>query len=233
MAKAAPPQKVKARERIKQIGTLVAFTARNDKRFILIASAAALLPMLLMLALILFAGFSWVWLFAGVLLALLAFMIVLSNRSNKAMLARVEGEPGAAVSVIETMRGDWRVTPAIASTTQFDMVTLVIGRPGVILVGEGHASRVRSLIGQEKRRLSKVIGTADMHDIIIGRGQGEIPIQKLRMTLMKMPRTMSGKDVNALSVRLKALTARPQMPKGAIPKNMRPQGVNFRQPRGR
>jgi hypothetical protein len=233
MAKAAPPQKVKTRERIKQIGTLVAFTARNDKRFILIASAAALLPLLLMLGLILFAGFSWVWMFAGVLLAVLAFTIVLSNRSNKAMLARVEGEPGAAVSVIETMRGDWRVTPAIASTTQFDMVTLVIGRPGVILVGEGHSGRVRGLIGQEKRRLAKVIGSAEMHDIIVGRGDGEVPIQKLRMTLMKMPRTMSGKDVNALAVRLKALTARPQMPKGAIPKNMRPQGANFRPPRGR
>ena len=41
------------------------------------------------------------------------------------------------------------------------MVHLVIGRPGVILLGEGNPQRVRGLIGQEKRRLSKVIGTAD------------------------------------------------------------------------
>ena len=83
------------------------------------------------------------------------------------------------------MRGDWRVTPAVASTTQFDMVHLVIGRPGVILVGEGNPSRVRALIGQEKRRLAKVIGNADLRDVIVGDGEGEVPMAKLRMTLMK------------------------------------------------
>ena len=41
---------------------------------------------------------------------------------------------------------------------------------------------------------------------------------------MRLPRTLNGKDVNSLDKRLKALTARPQMPKGAIPKNMRPPG---------
>jgi hypothetical protein len=232
MAKADVPVKPSSRARFKQIATLVSFTAKNDKRFLVLASAAVLLPLVAVLLLILLAGFSWLWLGAGILLALLGFMIVLSNRSNKAMLAQVEGEVGAAASVVETMRGDWRVTPAIASTTQFDMVTLVIGRAGIILIGEGNALRVRSLLGQEKRRLSKVIGTADMHDIVVGRGEGEVPLPKLRMTLMRLPRTTSGKDVNALAIRLKALTARPQMPKGAIPKNMRPQG-NFRAPRGR
>ena len=63
---------------------------------------------------------------------------------------------------MENMRGDWRVTPAASSTTQMDMVHLVIGRPGVILLGEGNPQRVRGLLGQEKRRLSKVIGTAPL-----------------------------------------------------------------------
>lgn len=233
MAKAAQPEKVKTLDRFKQIGALVSFTAKNDKIFLPVASAAVAVPIIAGLLLILLASFSWAWLGAAILLALLGFMILLSNRSNKAMLAQVEGEVGAAASVIETMRGDWRVTPAVASTTQFDMITLVIGRPGVILLGEGNPARVRNLLGQEKRRLSKVIGSADLHDIIVGRGEGEVPLPKLRMTLMKLPRTVSAKDVNALSVRLKALTARPQMPKGAIPKSMRPQGGNFRAPRGR
>jgi hypothetical protein len=149
-------------------------------------------------------------------------------------MADAKGTPGAAAQIIENLRGDWLVTPAVASTTQFDMVHLVLGRPGVILVGEGNPGRLKGLLGQEKRRLSKVIGNADMRDIIVGEGEGQVPLEKLRMTFMKMPRTLSGKDVNALNVRLKALTARPQMPKGAIPKNMRPQmGGNFKVPRGR
>jgi len=113
------------------------------------------------------------------------------------------------------------------------MVHLVIGRPGVILLGEGNPQRVRQLIGQEKRRLSKVIGSAELRDFTVGRDEGQVPIQKLRVTLMKLPRTLSGKEVNALEVRLKALSARPQMPKGAIPKNMRPSKGAFRAMRGR
>jgi hypothetical protein len=58
-------------------------------------------------------------------------------------------------------------------------------------------------------------------------------MRKLRTTLMKLPRNLSGKDVNALDKRLTALSTRPQMPKGAIPKNMRPSKGAFRQTRGR
>jgi hypothetical protein len=67
---------------------------------------------------------------------------------------------------------------------------------------------------------------------MVGRGEGQIPLPKLRMTLMKLPRTLAGKEVNALDKRLKALTARPQMPKGAIPKNMRPPKGAFKAMRG-
>ncbi len=123
---------------------------------------------------------------------------------------------------MENMRGDWRVSPAVSSTTQMDMVHLVIGRPGVILLAEGNPQRVRGLLGQEKRRLAKVIGNAPLYDYVIGQDEGELPIRKLRMTLMRLPRNLSGKDVNSLDKRLKALTSRPQMPKGAIPKNLRP-----------
>jgi hypothetical protein len=92
---------------------------------------------------------------------------------------------------------------------------------------------VRQLLGQEKRRLAKVIGSADMRDFIIGDEEGQVPLGKLRTTLMKLPKTVSAKDVNALDKRLKALTARPAMPKGAIPKNMRPPKGAFRAMRGR
>jgi hypothetical protein len=234
MAKAEAPEKVGTRTRLKQIGQVIAITAKRDKKFTPIALAAGLGPIIVMLLLHFLAGFSWIWLAVGVMLGLLGVMIVLNTRATKAMMADVEGQPGAAASVVETMRGDWRLTPALASTTQFDMVHLVIGRSGVVLIGEGNPARVRGLLGQEKRRLAKVIGNADLRDLIVGDGEGQVPLSKLRMTLMKMPRTLSGKDVNALSVRLKALTARPQMPKGAIPKNMRPQmGGNFKVPRGR
>jgi len=233
MAKAAQPDKVGFFGRLKQIWQVCVFFAKRDKLFVPLAAAGVLLPIVLALVLILVVGLSWIFLLAGLLLGLLGGLIVLNLRSNKAMMIEAEGQPGAAAQLVETMRGDWRVTPAIASTTQFDMVHLVIGRPGVILLAEGNPARVRSLLGQEKRRLAKVIGSVDMHDFIVGPGEGEIPVNKLRMTLMKLPRTASPKDVNALETRLKALSARPQMPKGAIPKNMRPSKGQSRAMRGR
>lgn len=237
MAKA--PEKVSFRDRLKQIGMVFSFTAKRDKLFVPLVAVAAIVPLVVtgvLLAIVTSGdggGQAWLWAPIGVMVSLLGVMVVLNLRSNKVMLAAAEGQPGAAASLIENMRGDWRVTPAVTSTTQLDMVHLVIGRPGVLLIGEGNPQRLRQLIGQEKRRLAKVVGGAELRDYIIGNGDGELPLGKLRTTLMKLPRTITGKDVNALDKRLKALSARPQMPKGAIPKNMRPPKGAFKAMRGR
>ncbi|MEH1011658.1 DUF4191 domain-containing protein [Micromonospora sp. CPCC 206060] len=228
---AKPQEKVSFGQRLKQIGMVFSFTAKQDRWFAPLAAAAVLIPLSLTVVAVLLWG--WLWLPIGILLTLLALLIVLNVRSNAAMMNAAEGQPGAAASIVENMRGDWRVTPAVSSTTQMDMVHLVIGKPGVILLAEGNPQRVRGLLGQEKRRLSKVIGNAPLYDYVIGQGDGELPVRKLRMTMMRLPRNLTGKDVNALDKRLKALTARPQMPKGAIPKNMRPSKGAFRQMRGR
>ena len=232
MAKAAEQGKTSFGTRLRQIGMVFSFTAKRDKLFVPLVIAAVLVPLLVGTLLVIL-GLGWFYLILGVTTALLLVMIVLSVRSNKAMMIEAERQPGAAASIVENMRGDWRVTPGLASTTQMDFVHLVIGKPGVILLGEGNPSRVRGLLGQEKRRLAKVIGSAELRDFVIGRDEGQVPIAKLRVTLMKLPRTLTGKDVNALDLRLKALTARPQMPKGAIPKNMRPPKGAFRAMRGR
>jgi hypothetical protein len=218
---AKPQEKVSFRERLKQIGMVFSFTAKQDKWFVPLVVAAVVAP-LAIAAVPIILGLGWVWLPLGIMVALLAVLIVLNLRSNAAMMNAAEGQPGAAASILENMRGDWRVRAAASSTTQYDMVHIVIGRPGVILLGEGNPQRVRSLVGQEKRRLSKVIGSAPIYDYVVGSGEGELSIRKLRVTVLKLPRNLTGKDVNALDKRLGALFARPQMPKGAIPKNMRP-----------
>ncbi len=229
----AEQEKVSFRERLKQIGMVFAFTARQDRLFIPLAVTAVVVPLALALLAVFVFDLSVIWLPLGVLVALLALLIVLNLRSNRAMMNAAEGQPGAAAQILESMRGDWRVTPAVSSTTQFDMVHLVIGRPGVILLGEGNPQRVRNLLGQEKRRLSKVIGTAPLYDYLVGTGEDELSIRKLRSTLMRLPRNLTGKDVNALDKRLTALSTRTKMPQGAIPKDMRPPKGAFRQMRGR
>jgi len=228
---AKPQEKVSFFERLKQIGQVFSFTAKQDKWFVPLLMAAVLIPLALTVLVVLL-GLGWTWIPIGVLVALFAALIVLNLRSNAAMMNAAEGQPGAAAQIVENLRGDWRVRPAASSTTQFDMVHVVIGRPGVILLGEGQPQRVRGLMGQEKRRLSKVIGSAPIYDYVIGKNEGELSVRKLRSTFMKLPRNLTGKDVNALDKRLGALMARPQMPKGAIPKSMRPaRGQRQQRPR--
>ena len=228
---AKPQEKVSFVERLKQIGQVFTFTAKQDKWFVPLIAAAVLIPLALTVLVVLL-GLGWVWIPVGIMIALLAALIVLNLRSNTAMMNAAEGQPGAAASIVENMRGDWRVRPAASSTTQFDMVHVIIGRPGVILLGEGQPQRVRTLMGQEKRRLSKVIGNAPLYDYVIGSDEGQLPVKKLRSTMMRLPRNLTGKDVNSLDKRLGALMARPQMPKGAIPKNMRPnKGIRQQRPR--
>jgi hypothetical protein len=230
MAKAQEPEKVGFIGRIKQIGMVFSFTAKRDRLFVPLVAAAVAIAIGITVVLTILWGPLFI--VVGIMLVLLAILIVLNLRANKAMMNEAEGQPGAAASIVENMRGDFRVTPALASTTQFDFVHLVISRGGVVLLGEGNPARVRGLINQERKRLSKVIGSADMHDFMVGNGEGEVPIRKLRMTLMRLPRTLTPKDINSLDKRLKALSARPQLPKGAIPKNMRPPKGAFKAMRG-
>src|SRR3978361_1142798 len=117
----------------------------------------------------------------------------------------MSGVPGAAAGVVERMRGDWRLTPAVQVNRNQDVVSRVVLRAGGILIAEGRGRGPRDLLGAEVRRVKKVIGDAPLHDIIIGNGPGELPLPKLQNTLMRKPRVLKKDQVNALDRRLKGL----------------------------
>lgn len=223
-------EKPKFLAQLKQLPLVFKFTAKRDKLFVPFTVVAVLIALGATVGL--WFAVSWFAIPLGIMLLLIALLVVLNLRANKAFMAEAETQPGAAAGVVENMRGDFRVTPALASTTQMDFVHLVICRGGVVLLGEGNPARVRSLMSQERKRLTKVIGNAELNDFMVGSGEGQVPLRKLRWTLMKLPRTLGPKEVAALDKRIKALTARPAMPKGAIPKNMRPPKGAFRAMRG-
>ena len=231
---ANPQEKVSFGERLKQIGQVFSFTAKQDKWFVPLLVAAVAIPVALTVLVVLLTG-GYIWIPVGIMVTLLAAVIVLNLRSNAAMMNTMEGQPGAGAHIVSQMRGDWRVNVErpLSATTQMDVVHLVLGKPGVILLAEGNPSRLRSMLGEQKRRLGKVIGDAPMYDFIIGNDEGQVPIRKLRMTLLRLPRNLTGKDVNQLDRALTALTARPTMPKGQLPKEFRPPKGAMRQMRGR
>ncbi len=203
------------RERLEQIVATWQRTRELDPRLIPWVAGAGLLSLGVWLAL------GW-WLFsplvgaiAGVLLGGVAAVLVFGRRSQQAQIADIAGMPGAAAAVLNAMRGQWFVTPVVAVTRSEELVHRVVGRPGVVLVGEGDSrSRLKQLLAKERKRMGRVVGDdVPVHTVLVGDGDGddEVPLTSLQMHLGKLPREVDKGDVPKLDRKLKPLD------KGNIP----------------
>lgn len=204
-------------ERASQIKQAFNLTRENDSRLLPLLAAAFLVPLVVLIGLGVLLGHPIYLGILGLLTALLAVVAVFGRRMQKMQYSQVEGQPGAAAAVLQTMRGNWRVTPAVGFTREQDLVHRVLGLPGVILVGEGNPARTRSLIGTEKKRLARFIGDTPVYDVIVGDGEGQIPLKGVQRHLMKLPRNIKPARVNELDLRFKAMPSTLPIPKGAMP----------------
>lgn len=157
----------------------------------------------------------------GVLLGALVAMILFGRFAQSAQYAAVEGQPGAAAAILQSMRGSWTVTPAVSANRNMDVVHRAVGRPGVILVGEGSPTRLPNLLAAEKKRISRVAHDVPIYDIQVGTDEGQVPIRRLQRKIMRLPRNLRAPEVSELNYRLKALPQSLQAPKGPLPKSGR------------
>jgi hypothetical protein len=230
-AEAKAERKAASKQRRSQLWQAFQMQRKEDKRllpymigaFVLIVAAAVVAGV--------FSGstFTFVTLIPlGVLLGALVAFIIFGRRAQKSVYSKAEGQTGAAAWALDNMRGKWRVTPGVAATGHFDAVHRVIGKPGVIFVGEGSAARVKPLLAQEKKRTARLIGDTPIYDIVVGNGEGEVPLSKLERHLTKLPANITVKQMDALESKLVALGSRmgpAAMPKGPLPSNAKMRGV--------
>jgi len=160
----------------------------------------------------------------GLLFGLLAALAVFSRRAADVQFAALEGQPGAAATVLQTMRGHWELTLGVAVTRKKDLVHMMVGRPGVILVGEGSFARVAALLKQEHRAIAKVAGDVPIHEISVGEHDGQVPLKKLTIHINRLPRKLKASQGGPLHT--KGTAAHPDLPipKGPphkVPKKMR------------
>lgn len=157
-------------------------------------------------------------------LGLLAGTFWFSRRAMRAAYARIEGQPGAAAAVIESLRGKWAVTPAVAVSRNEDMVSRVVGKPGVILVSEGASSRVGHMLANERKKTARWVPDIPIYEIQIGDEDGQISLGKIQKTLGKLPKNLRGSEVTEVRRRLEALGNAQQsmpVPKGPMPTSPR------------
>ena len=158
----------------------------------------------------------------GLMLAFLAATIVFGRRAEKAAYAQVEGQPGAAAAALNMLRKGWTVTPGVAASRNQDLVHRAVGRPGVVLVGEGPPNRVANLLAAEKKKVTRFVPDVPVYEVQAGDEDGQVPLRKLNRHLTRLPRNLKNPQVAEVNRRLKALgTMNLPIPKGPMPKGMK------------
>lgn len=215
------------RERMSQIWQAFQMQRREDKLLLPLLIGAVVGSALVLFGIGWLIGQPWLLLVFGIVVGVLLAVIIFGRRMQKNVYAKADGQPGAAAWALDNMRGAWRVSQAVAGTTQLDAVHRVIGRPGVILVGEGAPHRVRQLLGQEKKRVARIIGTTPIYEVLIGHDEGQVPLSGLQRHLTKLPRNIDRKGMDEVDKRLAAMASRsgPAMPKGPMPKGAQMKGM--------
>ena len=223
MAKKDPSEKKEGR--LKQIALVYKMTKKTDPRIGLI-----LLGVLLLTAAIAFGVFTLVpgsWIIdviTSVLFGVLAVLIVFGRRAQKSQYAQIDGQPGAAAAVLGQLKRGWKVDPGIAFNRQQDLVHRVVGPPGIVLVGEGNPTRLKSLLATERRKHERVASETPIFEVVSGTGAGAVPVPKLSRHVTKLGRNIKPAEMTDVLQRLRALDANRSnmpIPKGPVPTSMK------------
>ena len=122
----------------------------------------------------------------GVLTGILGVLIIFGRRAQAAAMAQIEGKPGAAAAALGMLKRGWKTEPAIAITKQQDVVTRVVGPPGIVLIGEGNPNRLRPLLTSERRKHERVASDTPIHEVLVGHDPGQVPLPKLTKHVTKL-----------------------------------------------
>jgi len=167
------------------------------------------------------------WGVTGVMFGVLAAMMTLTRLSTQAMYKKIDGMPGAAGHVLSTSLGRRWVasdTPVGVNPRTQDAVYRVVGRGGVVIVGEGAAGRLTRLINDERVKVQRVASGVPVHVLHVGHGDGDVPISKLAATIKALPKKVDRATMAAVVKRIdsvsQSVTSLP-IPKGIDPTKAR------------
>lgn len=169
--------------------------------------------------------------FVGLPLAVLAAMFVLARKAERAAYSQIEGQPGAAGAALRALRRGWTVEeqPVAVDPRTQDSVFRAVGRPGVVLVGDGPPHRLARLLESERKKVARVLPNVPVHLLQAGSGEGQVPLRKLPRAVSKLKPALTRHEVDAVVKRLRSLGGlRPPIPPGIDPLRARPDRRSMR-----
>jgi hypothetical protein len=127
-------------------------------------------------------------------LGLLAAVVIMGRRAERAAYRRIEGQPGAAGAALGALRRGWfydQEPVAVEATKPNDLsgaalVFRAVGRPGVVLLSEGPPARASRLAESERKRVNRVVPNVPVTIIRIGSGEDEVPVSRVAKRLTRM-----------------------------------------------
>lgn len=229
------PKPQKEPGRLKQMYQVFQMTRRYDNLAIWYMLLAFLLPVLAGVALGVFLSGDNViglvlYIIAGLLGGLLAFLIVLGRRAEKAAYSQIAGQPGAVGAVLKSsLRRGWTASemPVVVSPKTQDAVYRAVGRGGVALIGEGPRSRTQHMLDEQRRATARILPNVPINFVYVGPDPESTPLHKLPAKLKTFKSVLRKPEVLAVSNRLNSL-GKNGLP---IPKGMDP--LKARAPRPR
>jgi hypothetical protein len=233
MAKKKKAKKAGKQGRIAQMRQVYSMTRQTDRwlGLILLGVLVGVTLAAFLVFTLLPPGWFWVDLISSLLFGLLAALIIFSRRATKAQMSQIKGKPGAALAALSVLRRGWRTDQMIAFNRHQDVVHRVVGRPGIILIGEGHPRRVQQLLSTERVRHQRVVSEVPVHEIVVGDGEGQVRLERLVKHVSKLDKALKPAELTEVLSRLKAIDAtRSQMPlpKGPVPTSMKGLRGNMR-----
>lgn len=152
--------------------------------------------------------------------ALIITLFIFSRLAESAAYSSIEGQVGAGASVLMSIRKGWTTTAGVQVARNQDLVHRSLGRAGVVVTGEG-SNGVRVMMTDERRKMERFLSGVPVYEVLVGDGEGRVPIRKLQKHLKKLPKKLTKSQLREARAREKSLGgAKLPMPKGPMP-NMR------------
>ncbi|MFC0674253.1 DUF4191 domain-containing protein [Brachybacterium hainanense] len=170
----------------------------------------------------------WYGVFLGVAIGLLAAMFILARKAEAAAFDRIRGQQGAPLAAMQSIRRGWNVEdePVQIDPRSQTMLFRAYGRAGIALVAENGSNISLKLLEKERRSIRRVLNheNVPVHQIIVGDGEGEVPLHKLPGYMTRMKKVLTRDESAEVAKRLAALkrSLRMSVPKGVDPMRARP-----------
>lgn len=219
------------RSTLRQVSRLYSYTAQADKK----------LPLWLVLGFVVTVGIGillcvlthanvamWILLMIlFVMTALLIDTIILTHDADHVAYKKMDGVPGASSAVLTSIDRagfDFPKEPVWMDKRTHAMIWRGTGRSGIFLVGEGQRSTLEQEMNREEHDIRRAVpgSTIPIYRIFVGNGKDQVPLSKLRTSIVRHKGVMTKMELEQLNGRLTSLQGKQmRVPRAVDPRRMK------------